>query len=265
MIGLPRVVPGCGPRWLLIAPHPDDEALAGSALLQSVPGDAWIVYLTAGDAHRRAAAARSGHVEPTPADYLALGRARLADSGRAAAALGLAPDRLLHLGFPDGALLRVLASDQPVVSPTTGVSAVPYAGAVVPGAPYTRQALLHALAVVADRVRPGALASPSYTDGHPDHRAGSDVAGLLAGPAGTWLSYLVHDELYPWPWGYAPARLLQPSSAALPGPRLALPQSAAREAAQVSALRAYRTEWRVDAGWMSSFVARSCPYGVVRP
>src|SRR5205823_12408713 len=83
--------PRAGERILIVAPHPDDEALAAGGLIQRAVARGArvrIVILTDGDGFRVAAARFAGRPAPRPAEYARLSEARPQDSLSAAALLG---------------------------------------------------------------------------------------------------------------------------------------------------------------------------------
>src|SRR3954452_7295712 len=73
-------------RVLIVAPHMDDEAIgAGAYALDALAAgaDVFVVFLTAGDCARFSARVLSRRVNPQPADYLSVGRTRIAEADKA--------------------------------------------------------------------------------------------------------------------------------------------------------------------------------------
>lgn len=177
-----------GERLLVFAPHPDDESLGTGGLVQAVlahGGSVRIVTFTAGDGYPEALEMERGIADAEPADYLRFGERRLGELQAAVAELGAGGVRVDMLGFPDGALARVIdaANDAPVRSATTDVDRVPYAEALAPGTPYTAHALARLLERVLDETRPTLVALPDPHEQHPDH-ATTALASLRA--LATW-------------------------------------------------------------------------------
>ncbi len=163
---------------MVFAPHPDDEALAAGGLIREalrLGGTARIVVVTNGDSFRLAAERALQKVRLKPHDYLRFGRLRQDELHAAAAALGLPPDHVIALGFPDKGLAWLWLNREhqvfPYRSKATGARAVPYDGVWEAGAPYTAQALIRILAEIMDRYQPDVILAPSRGDLHPDHWA----------------------------------------------------------------------------------------------
>jgi LmbE family N-acetylglucosaminyl deacetylase len=192
-----------GERLLIVAPHMDDEAIsaAGYAADAIARGaSVSIVFLTAGDANRFCAQWMFRTLDPTPANFLTVGNTRIAESATAARRLGVAPENVFILGYPDAGLEEMLMNpEERVRSIATGCSAVAYAQALSPGAPHQLANLLADLAEVFDRVRPTLVIAPVTFDAHPDHSAAAaivDLALTRARLAPRRLSYLVHRGRY---------------------------------------------------------------------
>jgi len=267
-----------GDRVLVIAAHPDDEVLACGGTVQRLVAcgaSVRILFVTAGDGYRRAArrlakgSARADH-------YLALGEVRHRESVAAADVLGVAASDVVSLGFPDGGIAEIWGrpEDDPHGhrSRTTATDAVPYSWARVPEAPYTKRALVDALAGVIGDFTPTTVIAPGVRDSHPDHAAiGEAVHAALgeAGFAGRHLTVLVHYRLYPYPWGYVPSRALEPPPSLLDAGTTWY--SVALDAGDIrckqSAMGPDRRQNRVaDLRWfMSAFVRRNELFAEKRP
>src|SRR5512133_1695139 len=161
-----------GTRWLVIAPHPDDESLmAGGVLFRATQAgaEAAVVVVTNGDL-----------------DCLNDGVRRQGEAVAALSILGLPEDRSHFLGYPDGGLallgrtplpprLRIL--DHACVSGNTtygarGFGRRDYHSARF-GSPalYTRDNAESDLAMLLDQLRPTDVVVSHPDDTHPDHVA----------------------------------------------------------------------------------------------
>jgi LmbE family N-acetylglucosaminyl deacetylase len=215
--------PGPCDRFLVTAAHADDELLAAGGLMQRVlaaGADLWVVLATNGDAGRWGVVRRARRLRPRPADYIAGGETRQREAFRALARLGVVPDRVVFLGYPDRGLMALAAkrrhANQPFVSPFTKAWASPYALSYRPGAPYTHPDLQGDLEAIVSAVRPTVVITHHVADRHRDHRALNLLtrqAVLRAAANGTppaMYAYLVHAWNFPRPLRYAPHRPLLP-------------------------------------------------------
>lgn len=141
------VTPFAGQRWLLVAPHPDDEVFAAAITLQrlAAAGAAVRVLLvTDGDNNPWPQRLVERRLSIGEVDRQRWGARRRGEVEASLAALGLDPASVLQpLGWPDGGVeARVLADP---------------AGSV------------GAIAAVIDAFAPTHLLAPSAADRHPDH------------------------------------------------------------------------------------------------
>lgn len=216
--GLPVLAPPeHGERVLVVAPHIDDEAIAaGGYAAEAVQrgAEVYVVYMTAGDCNRFAAALLDHTVRPRAASLLHEGEARIREGKTAMAKLGVPADHVFFLGYPDGGLKLMRDNPGSVISSRgTGRTAVPYPQAVSPGAYYTLSNLDRDLARAMEVARPTTVIAPVPFDRHPDHA----TTGLLVRelvertrPEPRLLGYLVHSGHFPRPLAYAPNLTLKP-------------------------------------------------------
>jgi LmbE family N-acetylglucosaminyl deacetylase len=204
-------------RILIVAPHVDDEAIsAGGYAMDAIANGAevYVVYLTAGDCSKVAARLLNRRIAPTPASYLNVGRARIAEARQAMEMIGVPETHYFMLGYPDRGLQSMLANRNAVVrSRGTGRSAVPYEEALSPGAPYSFDNVMRDLQHVVDVADPTIVIAPVAFDRHPDHRAAAELTDLaLAGlhSCPQRYGYLVHTQMVPTALVSTPHRALLP-------------------------------------------------------
>jgi LmbE family N-acetylglucosaminyl deacetylase len=248
---------------LVVAPHPDDETLCCGGAIQRVVeagGRVTVVWLTSGDAERMGLVLMANSLFPGPKVARELGAQRMGEARSATARLGVTPIGQLFLGYPDGGLLELLREHRtaPYTSPTTGAAAVPYADALYPGHPYTGESLERDFLAVLERVQPTLILAPTPLDTHADHRAAGLLAQRLNAPhaAAPPLRYWIVHGGEGWP---SPAELL-PGVPLMPAPIAAglAPRAFGLEPVEEDrkflALQAYRTQMRVMAPFLLSFV-----------
>lgn len=272
-------------RLLVVAPHPDDEVLGAGGLAQRVlarGGSVDVLLVTAGDGYPDAVRGETGHAVPVPADYVAYGARRIAETRASLDALGAAGDRLrlTVLGFPDGALPRLRgehwAEASPLRSPTTDTTGAPYGPLVVdPVAPYAGEVLLDAMTRIVREVRPTLVALPDPLDVHGDHA----TAGLFALAAlhdahsdARVVAYLVHWPSWPPGWDTAASNpraiadgLDLPANLPPRGGRAALALAPAEIEVKREALARHATQQRQMAIYLDAFVRAREPYTLLGP
>lgn len=209
-----------GNRLLIISPHPDDESLGTAGVIARSLADGYevrVLLMTYGDGFIKAAQVFTGKKSPEPEDYLRMGRARKQETLRAMALLGLPPDRIMFLGYPDSALENLWEEhwDQESAVPTgkVRVDRVPYDDALKPGAPFSGQSVVDSLAGFISGYRPTVIYYPDPSDEHPDHWATSAFVkytlALLNYNCREY-TYLVHRSLWPQPFLEEPSKPLLP-------------------------------------------------------
>lgn len=255
-----------GERLLVLAPHPDDETLCCAGMIQQAQAagaQVWIAWVTAGDGFEFDAALTQRVLRPGPAGMRRLGRRRMDEARRAAALLGVPSQRTFTLGFPDGGLFALYTTHyaHAYQARRTGAQAVYLPGALVPGAPFTGQALEGALREVLNRVRPDAVLVPAPQDFHADHRTLAYLALRLLSErqqAGRLRFWVVHGGLeWPVPKGlHQTLRLtLPPLASRLPWQRIDL--SPVQEKRKLRALSAYTSQMRVMGRFLLAFVRQN--------
>jgi len=199
-------------RLLIIAPHPDDEIIAAGGLMQKVMqqgGLVRVVIVTNGDGSTSATMLESRRL-PQPAHYLQAGVLRQRESLQALALLGVAPESVDFLGYPDQGLVA-LWSDYwngggEYRSPFTRLTSSLYPLTYNPDSTYTGNSLLSDLRSIVADFCPDVVVAPHLEDSHADHwAAGAFTALALALERDVvtprLLLYLVHRGDFPLPRG----------------------------------------------------------------
>jgi LmbE family N-acetylglucosaminyl deacetylase len=206
-------------RILIVAPHIDDEVIAaGGYAADAIAGGAevFVVFLTAGDCNRFSARLMHKTFEPTPSNYLDVGRARIVEARAAMKILGVAEDHFFVLGYPDRGLRSMLDNRSTVVrSRGTAQRSVPYDDAMTPGATYTYESLMRDMANVVALTNPTTVIAPVPFDMHPDHSAAAAITDLALSRANispARLGYLIHMGRIPTAWVNKPGGALLPPS-----------------------------------------------------
>lgn len=254
-------------RILIAAPHPDDETLACAGIIQKAAAlkiPVRVVFLTNGDNNEWSFLLYRKRPVLASVQVRGMGEVRQKEALAAAAVLGLSPDHLVFLGYPDFGCLKILLDHwgdrPPFRSMLTRVTEVPYARSLRPGASYTGESILKDLTEVLKEFRPTKLFFPQGADHNVDHQAMHlflrvalwDLEGEIAPEI---FPYLVHYRRYPSPRDYHPGEELSPPrplAGAFPWARSDLP--AAEVMTKLQALQCHRTQYLASSRYLLSFV-----------
>lgn len=254
-------------RILVLAPHPDDEVLCCGGVIQQAVAmglPVHVVFFTYGDNNQWSFLLYRKHPVLLPGAVQHMGLVRHDEALAASRLLGLSPEQLTFLGYPDFGTLRIWESHwgdrPPFASMLTRVTRVPYASALRPNAPYKGEEIVQDLATVMKAFRPTKVFVSHPSDHMPDHRAlylFTRVAlwTLESEMAPEVFPYLIHRPRWPKPHGYEPRHELRP-------PRALRTQISWRQfyltpemmARKLAALRAHRTQFTASAHYLLSFV-----------
>jgi len=209
-------------------------------------GKVLVVVITSGDGQVAGPLVVQRRLIARPADYVLLGNERQGETLKALQELGLGPEDVLFLGYPDRGLYPMWLEDWPTDCPwqsryTRRISS-PYTLSYSAQHDYCGSNLLDDLRSILAGFQPNLVALPSPEDTHPDHQAASNFARLAillqseADPqsAPQVLEYLVHYAWYPQPRGTRPqATLVPPLPLILEGVDWVPTPAAGRPAAQL--------------------------------
>lgn len=269
-------VEGTGPV-MIIAPHPDDESLAAGGLIQQALDhgrQVQVVIVTNGDGYRVAAERRRRWLRLERVDMVAFGRLRRQETLAATGALGLAPEQVSFLGYPDRGLAAMWQTHwtKPYRSPYTRCESSPYRTGAPP---FTGQAFLAELIRLLDLHRPSLVVYPHPLDAHPDHWAihNFTTAALeeLRSRDPHWYVrerlYLIHRGNWPAPRGLRPTGDLLPPGTMADGSTawsgLALTPEQVRRKEQ--AIRQHRSQVAMMGRYLLSFARTGELFGRMEP
>jgi LmbE family N-acetylglucosaminyl deacetylase len=258
-------------RVLVLAPHEDDETLGVGGLLQqvvSVHAAVRIVFATYGDHDGW------GYFWVRKKPWIGskvnrqLGEIRRTEALQAAGVLGISPDQLVFLGYPDGGLLKIWEKhwfhDPPYYSSVIGSNRVVYADAYSYRKMFTGDNILADLEQQLRDFRPTRIFVTHPLDAHGDHQACFYfLEAALAGTSGEFPSpdvycYPIHFKHWPRPKGYRPALSgsIPPSLAGDSSTWFEQDLSPDQVKQQSQAIRLYKTQ-KVVLSWMLAFARRS--------
>jgi LmbE family N-acetylglucosaminyl deacetylase len=201
---------------LVVAPHPDDEALGCTGvILQALEKKqrVGVVVVTNGDGFPKAAAvvAKKTEAQLDASDFFRLAAVRQQHSVGALARIGVAAADLMFLGYPDSGLksLYEAKEETPFTQQFTRKSET--YGALIRDyhtlahgrpAPYVRSSILNDLMEIVRTRKPKEIYVTNEADTHSDHKATfwfTRDAARAAGYRGTLFTFVVHGQPPPGP------------------------------------------------------------------
>ncbi|MFH1507163.1 MAG: PIG-L deacetylase family protein [Candidatus Omnitrophota bacterium] len=209
-------------RILILAPHPDDEILGCGGIIQEAVKrnlPLKIVFLTYGDNNQWSFMVYRKRFVLIPAAVRRMGLIRHDEAIAAAGELGVPPENLIFLGYPDFRTLEMWyahwGSRPAIKSMLTRVRAVPYKNAFLPGAPYKADSILDNLKTIIREFRPTKIFLSHPADHNPDHRSLYLFTRIALWDLENEIQpqiypYLIHFKKWPLPKGYQPDSQLEP-------------------------------------------------------
>ena len=265
-------------RVLILAPHPDDESLTCAGVIQAalamkVP--VRVVWLTCGDNNEWSFILYRKHLVIKAAAERAMGEVRHDEAVAAMKALGLSPEHLAFLGYPDFGTLTIWdrhwGDSPPFKSMLTKVTSVPYTNAFRYGASYKGQDILRDLTTNLREFKPTKVFCSHPSDLNVDHQAlylFTRIAlwDLEKEMRPALYPFPVHAAKWPKPDGLHPELPLSPPAQLASGINWAIhPLTGDQAQAKEAALRAHRSQMDYSKGFMLSFVRANELFGDFSP
>lgn len=199
----PKILPS--DRFLIIAPHIDDEILSSAGLIQEIlanKAEVKIVYLTNGDNNYLSVISQNKNFKETPNDFISLGEKRMQEAKKATSILGVPEENLIFLGYPDGGLKYLLRENffVPYASKAFKFTYNPYKGTYKTKQLYTGINLLNDLKEIIESYSPNFIILPHPRDMNPDHASAYQftIGALEENRLRIkLLTYLIHYRKYP--------------------------------------------------------------------
>ncbi|MFH1888811.1 MAG: PIG-L deacetylase family protein [Candidatus Omnitrophota bacterium] len=227
----PQTLPAVGPilsvtktdRVLILAPHPDDEAIGCAGIIQEALGkgaQVKIAYLTNGDHNQAAFIVYEKRLTLRRGEFIYMGEIRREEAVKAMELLGVDRKNLIFLGYPDFGTLTIFRNfwgeTKPYKSILTRISSVPYKDNLSFGAPYKGESILADLKRVLLEYKPNKIFVSHPADANVDHKALylflqialRDLERELPRPE--IYPYLIHCIGWPLPRHYHPQLGLDP-------------------------------------------------------
>ncbi|MDP2831016.1 MAG: PIG-L family deacetylase [Candidatus Omnitrophota bacterium] len=259
-------------RVLILAPHPDDEAIACAGVIQKAlkaGAQVKVVYLTNGDHNEFAFIVYEKRITMRQGAFIYLGKMRQQESIKAMKFLGLSEKDLVFLGYPDYGTFEIFCkywqAGKPFRDRLTRISSVPYQDNFSYGAKYCGENILSDLTKQILDYQPDKIFVSHPADVNVDHKALylflqvalSDLEARMAKPE--IYPYLVHCVGWPKPRHYHPELALYPPEE-FNGSRInwqRLDLSAAELDKKYRAILFYKSQTQSSAFYLFSFARKN--------
>lgn len=210
-------------RILILAPHPDDEAIGCAGVIQQAlkaKADIRIVYLTNGDHNQFAFIVYEKRITFRKGEFIHMGEVRRLEAIKAMKLLGLNEKNLIFLGYPDFGTFTIFSqywqTEKPFRDLLTRISSVPYKENFSFGAPYIGENILRDLENILSTYNPNKIFVSHPADVNVDHKslylflqiALVDLKERIPQPK--VYPYLIHCVGWPLPRYYHPRLSLEP-------------------------------------------------------
>lgn len=257
-------------RLLVIAPHPDDEALGAAGLIRRVQasgGAVRVLVMTSGDGFPEGVERAEGIAQPKPSDFRNYGSLRERETRSAMALLGLRADQVTFLGYPDEGLCHLASTylfdkTRAFQSPYSDRASPPATERLVRGVRYRGVDVRLELERVVTEFAPTLIVLPHPEDDHPDHCSthifAREALGAVPGVVSRRvrvLHYLIHYEQWPLSADAGVGSSLRPPADFPPGEGrwVSLPLTLDESAAKKRALLEYASQMEVIGRFMTAF------------
>lgn len=212
-------------RVMILAPHPDDEAIGTGGIIQEALSKKLpvkVVYVTNGDNNEAFFAEGSwkelfniNTYKYNPNEYLDLGMKRWKEAVGGMSILGLNKNDLIFLGYPDSILEKMLSQNysKSIVAPGTRFSYSPYDFSYKKNREYKGENLEEDLFEIISQFKPTVIFTTHVRDTHKDHRAVTLFLERTLQQIKLKIRiyyYLVHFKDFPRPYGFHMNEYLYP-------------------------------------------------------
>lgn len=209
-------------RILILAPHPDDEAIGCAGVIQqarAAGANVRVVYLTNGDHNQFAFIVYKKSLVFTRGEFIQMGELRRREAIKAMELLGLNKNGLVFLGYPDFGTFTIFSqywqAKSPFMSFLTRISSVPYKEDFTFGAPYVGESILADLKKTLLDYKPARIFVSHPADVNGDHKALYLFLQIALAdlnqeiPRPKIYPYLIHCVGWPTPRHYHPELSLE--------------------------------------------------------
>lgn len=207
-------------RILVVAPHPDDEALGCAGIIRravknNIP--VRVVLMTNGDGYKTNVELYLKTITTKSRDFQKMGTIRHFETIDAMRRLELNSSNISFLSYPDGGLQYLFDNNWDYDKLHRGINGAdhaPYPFSYQKDAPYCGANVDKNLEEIINEFKPTIILYPDPGDDHPDHWATHAFVEYTLTKMNyrcKKYTYLVHKGVeWPFPWVFAPGRYLLP-------------------------------------------------------
>jgi LmbE family N-acetylglucosaminyl deacetylase len=263
-------------RILVLVPHPDDDILSTAGTIQQalekgIP--VRVVFFTNGDFNETSFALYRKNVSLDPVNALRLGETRREEATIAQGILGVKPEQIVFLGYPDGGGLEIIekhwGDGEPYRAMLSGENSIPYTFAQSPGVPFKGESILIDLKQVVRDFQPTKIFTSHPGDVHPDHQTLPLYLQVALWDLEDEISprvyhFITHYGRWPQPRGFQPEHPLEPPTQFDVGNRWRiLPLTPEQREVKLQALKAHETQWGSGQAYLESVVRANELFDVI--
>lgn len=263
-------------RILVLAPHPDDDILSNAGLIQQalekgIPVK--VVLLTVGDYNETSFALYRKEITLDSTEALRLGETRREEALAAQSILGVKPEQVTFLGYPDGGGLEIFekhwGESQPYRALLSGLTSVPYTFTQSPSAPFKGESIVNDLKQIVRDFQPTKIFTSHPGDVHPDHQTLPLFLQVALYDLETEIKpdvyhFITHYGRWPQPRGYQPEHPLDPPAQFdIDNRWRILPITQEQREKKLQALQAHKTQWGSGKSYLESVVRANELFDVI--
>jgi LmbE family N-acetylglucosaminyl deacetylase len=263
-------------RILVLVPHPDDDILSTAGTIQQALEmglPVKVVFFTNGDFNETSFALYRKEITLDSTDALRLGATRREEALAAQGILGVKPEQVVFLGYPDGGGLEIFekhwGESQPYRALLSGETGVFYSFAQTIGAPFKGESIVADIKQLVSEFQPTKIFTSHPGDVHPDHQTlplylQIALWGLEDELVPQVYHFITHYGRWPHPRGYQPEHPLEPPAQYDVDNRWRiLPITEEQRDKKLQALQAHKTQWGSGKPYLESVVRANELFDVI--
>jgi LmbE family N-acetylglucosaminyl deacetylase len=263
-------------RILVLVPHPDDDILSTAGTIQQALEmglPVKVVFFTNGDYNETSFALYRKEITLSSTDALRLGETRREEALAAQGILGVKPEQVVFLGYPDGGGLEIFekhwGDSQPYRALLSGETAVFYTFAQNFGSLFKGESIVSDIKQILRDFKPTKIFTSHPGDMHPDHQtlplylqvALWDLEEEIIPDV---YHFITHYGRWPQPRGYQPEHPLEPPAQYDVDNRWhILPITMEQREKKLQALQAHKTQWGSGQPYLESVVRANELFDVI--